>query len=146
MADRERLLLDLFTEIAVVEHLVRNFLDPIEPLGMSAAQFGALNYFIRNNREEERKGILAWIFQVEEAEMDGHLRALETRGYVARRPDGDDEIIVLTDAGRDAHRGAIAAMAPEVEPLMSEFRDEELEQTVAVLQEVRRIFDNLPER
>lgn len=144
--NREKLLLDLFTEVAVVEHLVRNFLDPIEPLGMTAGQFGALNYFVRNNRIEERKGVLAWLFQVELSEMDMHLVALEARGFVDCRPDGDDQIVMLTDSGRAAHAEAIAAMAPEIEPLMSEFRDEDLEQTVVTLQEIRRIFDNLPER
>ena len=144
--DREKLLLDLFTEIAVVEHLVRNFLDPIEPLDMTAGQFGALNYFVRNNRTEERRGLLAWIFQVEPAEMDVHLVALEARGFIACRPDGDDQIVSLTEAGRGAHSAAIAAMAPQIEPLMSEFRDEDLAQTVTTLQEIRRVFDNLPER
>jgi hypothetical protein len=37
-------------------------------------------------------------------------------------------------------------MAPAIEPLMSEFQDEDLEKTVEVLQEIRRVFDNLPER
>lgn len=146
MADREKLLLDLFTEIAVVEHLVRNHLGTIETAGLTAGQFGALNYFIRNNREQERKSVLAWMFQVSIADMETHLGVLEEHGYVGRIGDGDDQVIGITAAGRAAHRQSIESMAPQIEPLMSEFGDEELEQTVNVLQEIRRVFDNLPER
>jgi len=146
MADREKLLLDLFTEIAVVEHLVRNHMGTIKTTGLNAGQFGALNYFIRNNREQERKSVLAWLFQVPVEDMDVHLTALEQRGYIGRIGDGDDQIIGITAAGRAAHTDSVSAMAPEIEPLMAEFRDEDLEKTVEVLQEIRRTFDNLPER
>jgi DNA-binding MarR family transcriptional regulator len=146
MANREKLLLDLFTEIAVVEHLVRNHMGTIEATGLNAGQFGALNYFVRNNREQERKSILAWMFQVTVDEMDVHLRELEQLGLIGRIGEGDDQIIGITAAGRSAHAESVATMAPEIEPLMSEFPDEDLEKTVQVLQEIRRVFDNLPER
>ena len=146
MADREKLLLDLFTEIAVVEHLVRNHIGTIETSGLTAGQFGALNYFIRNNRDQERKSILAWMFQVTVDEMDAHLGPLGKLGLVGRVGDGDDQVIGITAAGRSAHADSVARMAPEIEPLMSEFADEDLEKTVEVLQEIRRVFDNLPER
>lgn len=146
METREKLLLDLFTEIAVVEHLVRNHITTIETAGLTPGQFGALNYFVRSDRAEERKSILAWMFQVSIDEMEMHLTALEQSGYVGRIGDGDDQIIGITAAGRSAHRESIRSMAPQIEPLMSEFRDEDLEQTVEVLKEIRRVFDNLPER
>jgi DNA-binding MarR family transcriptional regulator len=146
MAHREKLLLDLFTEIAVVEHLVRNHIGEIQQTGLNAGQFGALNYFVRNNREHERKSVLAWLFQVTVDEMDVHLTALEQRGFIGRIGDGDDQIIGITAAGKSAHADSVGAMAPEIEPLMAEFRDEDLEKTVDVLKEIRRVFDNLPER
>jgi len=146
MADREKLLLDLFTEIAVVEHLVRHHMGTIEATDLNAGQFGALNYFIRNNRERERRSVLAWLFQVSVADMDVHLTALEQRGFIGRIGEGDDQIIGITAAGRSAHADSVRAMAPEIKPLMAEFRDEDLEKTVEVLQEIRRVFDNLPER
>lgn len=145
-ADREKLLLDLFTEVAVVEHLCRNYIDTVVALDMTPGEFGALNYFVRNNRDRERKGILAWMFQVTPDEMEAHLTVLEARGCIRREPDGDDQIIVLTDGGRAAHAEALGRMAPEIEPLMSEFSDEDLHQALNTLQEIRRIFDNLPER
>jgi DNA-binding MarR family transcriptional regulator len=146
MADREKLLLDLFTEIAVVEHLVRNHIGQIQVTGLTAGQFGALNYFIRNNREQERKSVLAWMFQVTIEDMEAHLGALEERGLIGRLGEGDDQVIGITAAGRAAHADSVRAMAPEIKPLMAEFADEDLEKTVEVLQEIRRVFDNLPER
>jgi DNA-binding MarR family transcriptional regulator len=146
MATREKLLLDLFTEISVVEHLVRNHVGQIQVTGLNAGQFGALNYFVRNNREQERRSVLAWLFQVSVEDMDVHLTALEQRGFIGRIDEGEDQVIGITAAGRAAHSDSVAAMAPEFEPLMSEFQDEDLEKTVQVLQEIRRTFDNLPER
>lgn len=146
MADRERVLLDLFTEIAAVEHLVRNHIGRIQLTGLNAGQFGALNYFIRNSRTQERKSILAWIFQVSVDEMDIHLTALEERGLIGRIGTGDEQIIGITAAGRAAHADSLRAMAPDIEPLMAEFEDEDLAKTVEVLKETRRILDNLPGR
>lgn len=146
MADREQLLLDLFTEIAIVEHLVRNHVETLDTGELSAGQFGLLNYFVRNRLEKEKKSVLAWSFQVTMPEMESHVAALEQRGLVGRIGDGDDQLIGITAAGRSAHASAVRAMAPEIEPLMSEFNDEELDQTVTILKEIRRIFDNLPER
>lgn len=146
MADRAKLLLDLFTEIAVVEHLVRNHVGEIQNTGLNAGQFGALNYFIRNNRDQERKSVLAWLFQVSVEDMDVHLNVLEQRGFIGRIGDGDDQIIGITAAGRSAHADSVSAMAPQIEPLMSEFSDKDLQKTAEVLQEIRRVFDNVPER
>lgn len=146
MADREHVLLNLFTEIATVEHLVRNHIGRLAAAGLNAGQFGALNYFIRNGRQQERKAILGWIFEVTPDEMEVHLQSLEQRGFIGRIGEGDDQIIGITAAGRSAHADSIRAMAPDIEPLMAEFAYEDLEKTVEVLQEIRRIFDNLPER
>lgn len=146
MAHREKLLLDLFTEIAIVEHLVRNHVETISTKDLSAGQFGLLNYFIRNRLDQEKKSVLAWCFQVTIPEMEVHIGTLEQRGLLGRIGDGDDQLIGLTAAGQSAHSDAVQALAPEIEPLMSEFRDEDLDKTVEVLKEIRRVFDNLPER
>ncbi len=146
MADREKLLLDLFTEIAIVEHLVRNHIETISTKELSAGQFGVLNYFVRNRLEQEKKSVLAWCFQVTIAEMEAPIGTLEQRGFIGRIGDGDDQLIGLTAAGHAAHGDAVQAMAPDIKLLMSEFSDDDLEGTVSVLQEIRRTFDNLPER
>ena len=144
--DRERLLLDYFVEIAIVEHLVRNHMESLPMKGLSAAEFGLINYFVRNQRDRERLVTLAWCFQVSTETMAGTAAELEARGFVRLEGDGEDRTAFLTEAGHAAQIEAIAAVAPDIAPLMEEFRDEELEKAVAVLKETRRIFDNLPER
>ena len=146
MAHREKLLLDFFTEVAIVEHLVRNHMATLPTKDLTAAQFGLLNYFNRMQVEQERKSHLAWCFQVALEEMDQVIASLESRGFLGRIGTGDDQIIGITAAGHAARVDAVQMMAPEIEPLMSEFTDEELSETVRVLQETRRVFDNLPER
>lgn len=146
MVERRKTVLDLFTEIAKVEHLVRNHVETISSMGLTAGEFGTLNYFVRNDRETERRSVLAWLFQVSIETTEAHLAALERRGFIGRIGAGDDQLIGITAAGRAAHVDSLAGMAPEIEPLMSEFEDEDLEKALGVLRDIRRVFDNLPER
>jgi hypothetical protein len=143
---RERLLLDFFTEIAIVEHLVRKHMETLNHSDFTAAEFGLINYFVRNQRERENKATLAWCFQVSIEEMEPVITALEQRGLLGRIDQGDDQVIGITASGHSAHADAVSMMAPEIAPLMSEFADEDLARAVEVLQETRRTFDNLPER
>ena len=50
----ERTVLDLFTEIAIVEHLLRNRYDQSAPAGMTTGQFGILTHFIRGGKSREK--------------------------------------------------------------------------------------------
>jgi DNA-binding MarR family transcriptional regulator len=143
---RERLLLDFFTEIAIVEHLVRKHMETLNHSDFTAAEFGLLNYFVRNQRERESKATLAWCFQVSIEEMEPVIAALEQRGLLGRIGQGDDQVIGITASGHSAHAEAVDKMAPEIAPLMSEFADDDLAKAVEVLRETRRTFDNLPER
>ena len=143
---RERLLLDFFTEIAIVEHLVRKHMETLSHSNFTAAEFGLLNYFVRNQREQESKSTLAWCFQVSVDEMEPAIAALEQRGLIGRIGQGDEQLIGITASGHSAHAEAVNQMAPEIAPLMSEFSDEDLVKAVQVLKETRRTFDNLPER
>ena len=143
---RERLLLDFFTEVAIVEHLVRKHMETLNHSDFTAAEFGVLNYFVRNQRERESKATLAWCFQISIDEMEPVIASLEQRGLLGRIGQGDEQAIGITASGHSAHTQAVNQMAPEIAPLMSEFADEDLVKAVQVLQETRRTFDNLPER
>lgn len=146
MDRQERLLLDLFTEIAIIEHLVRHRLTPPDHDGLSAGQFGALNYFVRGGKEREWLATLAFAFQVSEDEMNVHLDALEAQGLIRREMEGNRACIHITPEGKAAHTDAMAEMAPKIAPAMEDFAIEDLELTKTVLQEIRRTLDNLPDR
>ena len=146
MDSQQRLLLDLFTEIAIIEHLVRNRLAPEDDEELPAGQFGALNYFVRGSKKREWLATLAFAFQVTEDEMNIHLNALEARGLLRRELEGGRVCIHITPEGETAHTDAMARMAPKIAPAMEEFATEDLELTKSVLQEIRRTLDNLPDR
>lgn len=145
-AELRTLTLDLFTEIAILEHLVRNReKDDDEGDGMDAARFGILNYFCRLGHDEARVSLLAWSFQEGEARIRELTGLLADSGYLSVS-DEADPCIRVTAAGRDKHAEIIQRMAPAYVPVVSEIPREDLRVTVRTLMELRRTFDNLPDR
>ena len=139
----KQLTLDLFTEIAILEHLVRNREPEIN--GLTAAQFGILNYFCRLNHREARISLLAWSFQESEARIAELVDSLRANGLVTASDD-NDACIRVSEAGHARHQETIAMMAPDFLPIVQDIPREDLEVTVRTLMELRRTMDNLPDR
>ena len=154
MADEElaydentkQLYLDLFTEIAIIEHLVRQRFEPAHLADLVAADFGVLNHFVRLRKTSEKLKTLAWCFQVEMTVMRATVTNLAARRLVELDWVDGFETIFVTDAGRAKHADAVADMAPDIIEIMSEFSVADLQTTAATLKEMRRTFDNLPDR
>lgn len=138
-------LLDLFTEIAILEHLVRARLEPKAYNDFSAAQFGILNFFCRLNKAEERLSGLAWSFQVEVAAMRETVASVVALGYL-QWDDTADPCVRVTEAGRRKHAAMIENMAPDIAPVVAEIDPQDLRTTARTLMEIRRTLDNLPDR
>lgn len=144
-----RTVLHLFTEIAIVEHLLRNRYDRSSPAGMTTGQFGILTHFIRNGRAEEKQSVLAWAFQDSDAYMAEKVASLVQRGFVETRPaegSADDLIVAITDRGRAAHAEALEAIAPEITQLLDGISMDDIKISLKVVQDIRRTLDNLPDR
>ena len=142
----ERTVLDLFTEIAIVEHLLRNRYDQSAPAGMTTGQFGILTHFIRGGKSREKLSVLAWVFQDSEDYMAEKVASLVARGLLASAPSDQDIWVEITDAGREMHGQALAEIGPEVEQLLEGIDLEDLKITLGVLQDIRRTLDHLPDR
>jgi DNA-binding MarR family transcriptional regulator len=142
----ERTVLDLFTEIAIVEHLLRNRYDQSAPAGMTTGQFGILTHFIRGGKSREKLSVLAWVFQDSEDYMAEKVASLVTRGLLASAPSDQDIWVEITDAGREMHGQALAEIGPEVEQLLEGIDLDDLQISLRVLQDIRRTLDNLPDR
>ena len=140
-----RTLLDLFTEVAILEHLVRTRLGPREYNDVTAQQFGVLNFFCRLNKVEERVSSLAWCFQVDVTAMHQTVASLTDRGFVTWDA-AADPCVRVTDAGRDKHAALVDNMAPDIMPVVAEIDPEDLRITARTLTEMRRTLDNLPDR
>jgi DNA-binding MarR family transcriptional regulator len=143
--DTRSMVLDLFTEIAILEHLIRVRFNP-QAGELDAQQFGVLNYLVRQKKVSEKVTILAWCFQVENDSMAAAVAALERLKFVEIDWVDGERCVFLTDAGRARHEAFIAASAPDVIEILSDFDPEQLRTTAETLRELRRTFDNLPDR
>ena len=142
----ERTVLDLFTEIAIVEHLLRNRYDQSAPAGMTTGQFGILTHFIRGGKSREKLSVLAWAFQDSEDYMAEKVASLVARGLLASPPSDQEIWVEITDAGREMHGQALDEIGPEVEQLLEGIDLDDLQISLRVLQDIRRTLDNLPDR
>jgi hypothetical protein len=142
----KQLYLDLFTEIAIIEHLVRERFEPAHLADLVAADFGVLNHFVRLGKATEKLKTLAWCFQVEMEAMRATVTTLAGRRLVELDWVDGFECVFITEAGRGKHAEAVADMAPDIIEIMSEFDPDDVRTTAATLKEIRRTFDNLPDR
>jgi DNA-binding MarR family transcriptional regulator len=140
------LYLDLFTEIAIIEHLVRERFEPQHFADLRSVDFAVLNYFVRLGKESEKLQTLAWCFQVETVAVRATVTALASRRLVEVDWVDGFECVFVTDAGRAKHAEAVADVAPDILEIMSEFDPADLRITTETLKEIRRTFDNLPDR
>ncbi len=145
-AGTRRLYLDLFTEIAIIEHLVRQRFEPAQLADLSAAEFGVLNHFVRLGKSEDKLETLAWCFQVERAHMRATVTTLAARRLVDVDWVDGSECVFVTPAGRAKHAEAVDDMTPDIVEIMSELDPVNLRTTAETLKEIRRTFDNLPDR
>jgi DNA-binding MarR family transcriptional regulator len=149
MEDMQETLLGLFTEVAILEHLVRNREGHSEGDELSNADFGVLNYFILNHPSPDSVAGIAWCFQEEEDYTRSKIESLAARDMVTLTPDTPnniDAMVMITDLGREAHTKAVAKIAPDIELAVAEIPREDLETTFKTLRNIRLTLDNLPDR
>lgn len=145
----EKTVLNLFTEIAMVEHLLRNRYDKATPAGMTTGQFGVLTHFIRNGKSRERLSLLAWAFQDDDAYMGEKVASLVKRDMLVTTSiegSNEDVWVDITDDGRAAHALALDQIGPEVAQLIEGIDMGDLETALRVIRDIRRTLDNLPDR
>lgn len=147
--DFRETLVGLFTEVAILEHLMRTRMDRLYPDGLGAPHFGILNHLLRNSRTPERIDSIAWSFQEEVDYTASKVSTLDSFGFVATTPPGTCDgatVVALTDAGEEARNAALDRMAPDVIELISETDPDQIRVAHKVLEEIRLTLDNLPDR
>jgi hypothetical protein len=142
---KRAVLLDLFSEIPILEHLMRNRLEPDYQGVFTAAEFGLLNYFCRMHRQEDRLSNIALNFEASEADIMITLETLVDRGFLAIE-DETDPCVRLMPAGTAAHDNLVTTMAGEILEIVEGLDPEHLRITAATLKEIRRTAANLPPR
>lgn len=144
----EEMILGLFTEVAIIEHLTRTRVERKFPDGLEAGHFGLLNYFIRTHKRPDTIAGIAWAFQDGVDVVTRRVRELQNLGYLAvEEADAvEDAMVNVTEAGRQAQYDELQRMAPDFKELLSEFSQGDLELTYKTLREIRLTMDNLPDR
>ena len=149
MEDLQDTLLGLFTEIAVLEHLVRVREERHAEDDLTMGDFGVLNYFMVNHPDPDSVAGIAWCFQEEEAYTRAKIEGLALRDLVTISPDDADNgaaMVAITDIGREAHAQIVARVAPDIEMAVAEIPREDLEIAFKTLRNIRLTLDNLPDR
>jgi DNA-binding MarR family transcriptional regulator len=139
------MLLDIFTDIAILEHLTRERFNPAAG-ELDARQFGVINYLVRQKKSSETVSTLAWCFQVDLRDMDATVERLAALGFIRIDRLANDRCVFLTPSGAARHEEFLSTVAPDVTELLSEFEPEALRITAETLKDLRRTLDNLPDR
>jgi DNA-binding MarR family transcriptional regulator len=137
-------LFTLFNEVAIITQLAEAAFLEVMPHGLSLAGFGVLNRFVRMRLDHDSPSRMASAFQVTKGAMTNTVARLEALGFVSVEPDPDDgrgKIVRITPAGQNAHADAVAALAPLLTRVGTEFPGATLTGLIPDLQKLRAWLD-----
>ncbi len=132
-----------FNEIGIIGQLSSTVFRRTLPDGMTMAQFGVLNHFVRLGGERT-PAQLAASFQVTKGAMTNTLQRLDAKGHITIATDTADrrrKIVTITEDGRTVRNQAIAALASPLKQLAGAFDVDEIEAALPFLRQVRAYLD-----
>ncbi|MEM1101380.1 MAG: MarR family winged helix-turn-helix transcriptional regulator [Pseudomonadota bacterium] len=130
----------VFSEILVIDQMVRNRVTKALPKGMELSHFSVLNHLARA-QGERTPAQLAKTFHVTRGAMTNTLARLEWAGFVHIRPDWEDarrKMVAISPAGRAARDSAMSAIGPIISEAVGHAGTEEVRRLLPVLREMRR--------
>ncbi len=133
----------MFTEIGIINQLSTNRLERVLPDGLSLAQFGVLNHFVRLGGQWAPSR-LARAFQVTKGAMTNTLQRLETQGLVRIIPDPKDaraKLVEITPAGRKKREACIKATKPMMQDIFEAVEPDDVIAALPFLEAVRKTLD-----
>ena len=141
--DTDPLPFRIFNEIGIISQLSSAVLSRVLPRGLSMAQFGVLNHFVRLGGERT-PARLAEAFQVTRGAMTNTLSRLEAQGFIEMRPDPEDgrgKLVTITEAGRAAREDALKVLMTEVGKVRDKIDWEGLAEILPKLEALRKVLD-----
>ncbi|MEM8593065.1 MAG: MarR family transcriptional regulator [Pseudomonadota bacterium] len=130
----------VFSEILIIDQMVRNRVSKALPKGMELSHFSVLNHLARAGGERS-PAQLAKAFHVTRGAMTNTLGKLEWAGYIHIRPDWEDarrKMIAISPAGRSARDAAMGAIGPIISEAVSHAGSEDVKKLLPILREMRR--------
>lgn len=129
----------LFSEILIIDQLVRARLSRVLPKGMELNHFMVLNQ-LAHVRTERTPAQLARLLHVTKGAMTNTLGKLEAAGHVHIRPDWEDarrKMVVISPAGRLARDQALGAMTPLLEEVVGDVGADRAQAALPILRALR---------
>ncbi|MEP2990741.1 MAG: MarR family transcriptional regulator [Parasphingorhabdus sp.] len=146
MTPNDPLTFEVFNEIGIIQQLTSTAFAAVLPKGMTTAQFGILNHFVRLEHDTRSPAQLASAFQVTRPTMTSTLARLEKSGLVTIKPDPDDgrgKLVALTSAGRKMREECLQRLSGPIADAHTVLSQETLAKLRPLLKEVRERLDKL---
>jgi DNA-binding MarR family transcriptional regulator len=141
-APNDNLAVTLFSEILMVDQLVRAAVADQLPKGMELSQFSVLNH-LAHIGAERTPAQLARTFHLTRGAMTNTLQKLAWAGWVHIRPDWDDarqKLVAISPAGQIARDAAVSAVTPVIGDLVSRVGSDRVRAALPVLREMRMLL------
>ena len=134
---------EFFTQVGIIAQLSETMFARRLPDGLHMSHFSLLNNLVRLG-DGKTPLALAQAFQVPKGTMTHTLKVLDGRGLIFQEPRAEDKrskLVFLTDAGREYHGAAIAAMAVGMERLLDLMPVEDVSLLLPGLNAIRKVLD-----
>jgi DNA-binding MarR family transcriptional regulator len=135
--------IQVFTEIGIIEHLMRSAVAKSLPAGMTYAQWEVLVHFSRTG-DGETPAELARALQVTKGAITNTLQKMQAAGLVEVRADAHDgrkKRITVTRQGAACHTEMLRLVRPHLDQLRGGFTDAEFEAALPFLRALRVWLD-----
>lgn len=142
-SEEDSVVFKFFTEVGIIDQLVRTKLERVLPDGLRMSHFGVLNHFARLGGEQS-PAVLANAFQVTKGAMTNTVTRLEARGLVDVRPDPEDgraKLVRLTKKGLSVRDTCIEAVTPLFEDMVARTPTDEFARALPFLRSLRADLD-----
>ena len=129
----------VFDEIALIEHGVRTAISRALPVGLSYPQYEVLNLIARRG-EDITPAYIAGSLKMTPGAITNTLQRLEAVNLIAVEPCAVDrrrKRVRMTPDGREAYGRSMAAIRPKVEKLRDGFTQKEFREALPFLRALR---------
>ena len=129
----------VFDEIALIEHGVRMSISRSLPVGLTYPQYEVLNLIVRRG-EDLTPAVIAGALKMTPGAITNTLQRLEATQLItveARETDRRKNHERLTAGGREASARSMAAIRPKVEKLREGFTQKEFREALPFLRALR---------
>ncbi|MEM9437966.1 MAG: MarR family transcriptional regulator [Pseudomonadota bacterium] len=130
----------VFSEMLIIDQVVRNRVTKALPKGMELSHLTVLNHLARTQAEKS-PAQLAKAFHVTRGAMTNTLSKLEWAGFVHIRPDWDDarrKLVTISPSGRSARQAAMDAIEPIITEAVEKAGTDKVRQMLPVLRDMRK--------